>query len=212
NMRYECFTPPPAAKPVETFVDGNCGISDNKTERRYTRTGYYMRKFNNYKSNVNVDADGLMKIYRLGELYLNFAEAAYNSTSPDQAVPSKVGGSSISARQAVNAVRARAKMPEIPSGLSKSDFEVRYRNERQVELAFEEHRFFDVRRWKILNQTDGFVTGMKITKEGDDFVYTRIKLQNRGTNADKYLLYPIDQNEVAKMDAFTGQSWQNPGW
>jgi hypothetical protein len=104
-------------------------------------------------------------------------------------------------------------MPPLPSGLSKDDFEKRYRNERRVELAFEEHRFFDVRRWKILNETDSFVTGMKITKDdAGKYTYTRIKLATRPTNADKYLLYPIKQTEVSKMNAFTGANWQNPGW
>jgi len=206
NFQVECYTLPPAPIQVETFVDGNCGISDKLTDLRYTRTGYYMRKFNNYLSNANVDADGLMKIFRLGELYLNYAEAAYQANGPD------ASSGSMSARDAVNAVRTRAGMPALPSGLSKADFEQRYRNERRVELAFEEHRFFDVRRWKILNQTDGFVTGMKITKTDSGYTYTRFKLADRPTSADKYLLYPIKQAEVAKMNAFTGDNWQNPGW
>lgn len=212
NFRIECFTPPPAATPVETYVGGNCEISDRVSEITNTRTGYYLRKFNNYKSGVNVDQDGLMKIFRLGELYLNFAEAAYQSAGPDAIVSSKVGGTAISAREAVNTIRERVDMPPLSAGLSKEEFEVRYRNERQVELAFEEHRFFDVRRWKILNETDGFVTGMKITKENNSYTYTRIKLKDRGTNTEKYLLYPIDQSEVSKMESYTGTSWQNPGW
>ncbi len=212
NFRIECFTPPPAPAPVETFVGGNCEISDRVSETKNTRTGYYLRKFNNSKSGVNVDQDGLMKIFRLGELYLNFAEAAYQFVGPDAVVASTVGGTAMSAREAVNTIRERADMPPLPLGLSKENFEVRYRNERQVELAFEEHRFFDVRRWKILNETDGFVTGMKITKDESGYTYTRIKLKDRGTNSDKYLMYPIDQSEVSKMDGYTGTSWQNPGW
>ncbi len=212
NFRIECFTPPAEATAVETFVGGNCGISDHVSEITNTRTGYYMRKFNNYKSGVNVDQDGLMKIFRLGELYLNFAEAAYQSVGPDAAVPSAVGGAAMSAREAVNTIRERVDMPALPAGLSKDEFEVRYRNERQVELAFEEHRFFDVRRWKILNQTDNFVTGMKISRDNDEYTYTRIKLKERSTNSDKYLMYPVDQSEVSKMGTYTGINWQNPGW
>jgi hypothetical protein len=212
NFQVECFTPPAPPTPVETFVGGNCEISDRLTDVRYTRTGYYMRKFNNYRSNANVDADGLMKIFRLGELYLNFAEAAFQSAGPDGPVTA-AGGNPMSAREAVNTVRTRAGMPSLPAGLSKEEFEKRYRNERRVELAFEEHRFFDVRRWKILNETDGFVTGMRITKNEDgEYTYTRIKLAARPTNADKYLLYPVKQTEVSKMNAFTGANWQNPGW
>ncbi len=213
NLRIESFTNPPSATPVETYVGGNSGISSNITETRYTRTGYYLRKFNNYKSGVSVDADGLMKIFRLGELYLNFAEAAYQSVGPDVAVEAKASGASaLSAREALNRIRARVDMPPLPSGLSKENFEIRYRNERQVELAFEEHRFFDVRRWKILNETDKFVTGMRITKTGDGYTYSRFKLQDRNTNSDKYLLQPISQSEATKMQSYTGQNWQNPGW
>ena len=128
-------------------------------------------------------------------------------------VASKVGAEALSARDAVNKIRTRAGMPVLSAGMSKEAFEKRYRNERRVELAFEEHRFFDVRRWKILSETDNFVTGMKIVKEDDGtFTYNRIKLASRGTNTDKYLLYPIKQTEVAKMLKHTGTNWQNPGW
>lgn len=213
NFQIESYSLPPAPTPVETFVGGNSRISTNLTETKYTRTGYYLRKFNNYKSNATVDSDGLMKIFRLGELYLNFAEAAYNALGADAVVPSKVSGAAaISARDAVNTIRSRANMPALPTGLSKVDFEKRYRNERQVELAFEEHRFFDVRRWKILNQTDKFVSAMRITKNGNTYLYDRFKLQDRGTNVDKYLLQPIKLSEVSKMENFTNTSWQNPGW
>jgi hypothetical protein len=212
NMQIEVFTPPPAATPVETFVGGNCGISDKVTDTRFTRTGYYLRKFNNYRSNVNVDADGLMKVFRLGELYMNFAEAAYQAYGPDVPVTSSAGGTNLTACEAVNAVRARAAMPPLPTGLSKTEFEKRYRNERRVEFAFEEHRFFDVRRWKILNETDNFVTGMRITKSGSNYTYTRFKLAERHTNSDKYLLFPLSQSEAAKMEDATGVEWQNPGW
>ncbi len=212
NMQVEVYTPPPAPTPVETFVGGNCGISDKVTDTRFTRTGYYLRKFNNYRSNVNVDGDGLMKVFRLGELYMNFAEAAYQAYGPDVPVASTAGGSNMTAREAVNAVRARATMPPLPTGLTKPEFEKRYRNERRVEFAFEEHRFFDVRRWRILNETDNFVTGMRITKSGSNYTYTRFKLAERSTNSDKYLLFPLGQDEAAKMEDETGVRWQNPGW
>jgi hypothetical protein len=118
----------------------------------------------------------------------------------------------MSARDAVNAVRTRAGMPGFPPGMSKDAFEKKYRNERRIELAFEEHRFFDVRRWKILDQTDRFVTGMRITKSGPNFVYKRFKFQNRNAFSDKYLMYPIDQSEVDKIIGLSGADWQNPGW
>ena len=198
----------PNGKKVETFVGGEEEISD--INRKHTRTGYYMRKFNNFRSGQNNDADGAIRLFRLGELYLNFAESAYQSGGPD--APVKVGALTMSAREAVNAVRARAGMPGFPLGMAKEAFEKKYRNERRVELAFEEHRFFDVRRWKLLDQTDRFVTGMRITKSGSNLVYRRFKFNNRNAFSDKYLMYPIDQAEVDKIIGLSGQDWQNPGW
>ncbi len=166
-----------------------------------------MRKFNNYKSNSSNANDGYMPLFRLAELYLNFAEAAYQSVGPDQ----KIGD--MSAREAVNVVRARVNMPGLPAGMSKADFERRYRKERRVELAFEDHRFYDVRRWKILDQTDRFVTGMKITRNADgSFGYKRFKLADRNCASSKFYLYPINQSDVSKMFQLSGQNWQNPGW
>ncbi len=198
----------PTGKKVETFVGGMEQISD--IDRKFTRTGYYLRKFNNWQSTQNSNSDGAVRLFRLAELYLNFAESAYQSVGPDVAVTTT--GFSMSARDAVSAVRARAGMPAFPVGMSKEAFEKKYRNERRIELAYEEHRFFDVRRWKILDQTDKFVTGMRITKSGTDFIYTRFKFPDRNCSSTKWLMYPIDQSEVDKVISFSGENWQNPGW
>lgn len=198
---------------VDTYVGGNCGISEDVTDTRYTRTGYYVRKYNNYRSGTEIAGDGYIPIFRLAELYLNFAECAYQAKGPDVLVKSTVGGDALSARAAVNAIRERAEMPELPRGMSKEEFGKRYRNERRVELAFEEHRFFDVRRWKILRETDAFVTGMKIERSlSGSISYKRVKLTERGTNEDKYLMFPISRSEVDKVEELTGANWQNPGW
>ncbi|NIJ51485.1 RagB/SusD family nutrient uptake outer membrane protein [Dyadobacter arcticus] len=198
----------PAGKKVETFVGGAEEISD--INRKHTRTGYYLRKFNNFRSGQNNDADGAIRLFRLAELFMNFAESANQSVGPDAAV--QVGTLSLTARAAVNVVRARAGMPGFPAGMAKAAFETKYRNERRIEFAFEEHRFFDVRRWKILDQTDRFVTGMRITKGGTNLVYKRFKFVNRNAFSDKYLMYPIDQAEVDKVIGLSGADWQNPGW
>lgn len=198
----------PTGKTVETFVGGAEEISD--FSRKNTRTGYYQRKFNNWRSTLSNNADGAVRLFRLGELYLNFAESANQSAGPDAVVTAT--GFSMSARDAVNAVRARAGMPGFAAGLTKEAFEKKYRNERRIELAFEEHRFFDVRRWKILDQTDKFVTGMRITKSGTDLTYTRFKFTDRDCSSTKWLMYPIDQAEVDKVIGFSGANWQNPGW
>lgn len=192
---------------VYTYVGGADGISS--TSRRNTRTGYYIRKYNNWQSNVSNNADGAVRLFRLAEIYLNFAESAYQVKGPDGLVD--VAGTQASALDAVNAIRARAGMPALPKGMSTEEFELRYRNERRVELAFEEHRFFDVRRWKILDKTDDCVSGMKITKNNDEYVYERISFPRLNWQ-DKYYYYPLDQDEVNKMSVLTGDDWQNPGW
>lgn len=209
NVSVEGSGEPPVT--VYTYEGGSDGISVN--DRRKTRTGYYMRKFNNWKSNVNNNADGAIRLFRLAEIYLNFAESAYHSHGPDVKVSTGDGAYQVSAREAVNVVRSRAGMPDFPEGMSNTEFEKKYRNERRVELAFEEHRYFDVRRWKILDQTDKFVTGMKITPtaDPDKYNYERISF-SRASYKDKYYLYPIDQSDVDKMQEFTGTNWQNQGW
>lgn len=198
----------PTGDRIETFVGGDEEIS--QSVRRNTRTGYYLRKFNDFRSSQGNQADGFMRLFRVAELFLNFAEAAYHVGGPD--APVTINGQSMTAREAVNAVRARAGMPEFPLGMSTEDFEKKYRNERRIEFAFEEHRFFDVRRWKILADTDKFVTGMRITEAGGNLTYNRFKFTDRDCSSDKWLMYPINQAEVIKVIGLTGQNWQNPGW
>ena len=192
---------------VYTYVGSADGISS--TDRRSTRTGYYMRKYNNWQSNVSNNADGAVRLFRLAEIYLNFAESAYQVLGPDGTV--NVAGTQASARDAVNFIRRRAGMPDLPEGMSKEEFELRYRNERRVELAFEEHRYFDVRRWKILDETDSCVSGMRITENGSGYDYERISFP-RSSYRDKYYLYPLNLDDVNKMLEHTGTDWQNPGW
>lgn len=206
NVRVESI---PAA-PCQSYVGGIDGIST--TDRRATHTGYYLRKYNNWRSGRDNNADGEIRMFRLAEMYLNFAEAAYQSTgNPDAAV--NIGnGMSMSARDAVNTIRRRVGMPDLPAGLSKDEFEKRYRNERRVELAFEDHRYFDVRRWEVMEQNERYVTGMRITMEEDgSFSYQRIGFE-RQSYREKLYFYPIPQDEINKMQSHTGTNWQNPGW
>ena len=207
EIAVQTFLAPSA--PVDTYVGATDGITT--ADRRTTRTGYYLRKYNNWKSGRDNSADGEVRTFRLAELYLNFAESACQSDGPD-AVISLGNGISMSARDAVNAIRARALMPPFPAGMSREAFEKKYRNERRVEMAFEEHRYFDVRRWKILEQSERYVTGMRITQtEGGGFNYERIGFE-RASGIEKYYLYPIDVSEANKMRDHTGVDWQNPGW
>ena len=75
-----------------------------------------------------------------------------------------------------------------------------------VELAFEGHRFWDVRRWKEGDKHFKSITEMKISKNADTYTYTR-KTVNRQWD-DKMYLFPIPQSERSKNPNLT----QNPGW
>lgn len=185
--------------PVETNVGGNCEISD--VSNLYTRTGYYLRKWVHYNSKKNSNQDGFWHDYRMAEIYLNFAEADFYAK----------GAVTVEALAAVNKIRSRAGMPDIPSDISSADFELRLRNERRIELAFEEHRYYDLRRWKIQSDYEGIVTGMKITFNETAFDYDRIVVQKRNVTDDKYLMWPIPLTEENKFKA-EGVEFQNPGW
>lgn len=199
----------PNGRQVETYVGGAEGITEGNF--RYTPTGYYMRKYSHFSSLNSSNSDGTMRMFRLAEVYLNFAETANQSHGADVKV--NIGsGLQMSAADAVNAIRNRAGMPDFPTGMSKSDFEKKYRNERRVELAFESHRPFDLRRWKILSQEETVITGMKIVKTGNVLTYNRIKFPNRANVSDKMLIFPINLGELYKIKENTGANWQNPGW
>ena len=99
-----------------------------------------------------------------------------------------------------------------PEGLSVDQFRLRLRNERRVEFAFEEHRYFDMRRWNIQSNFEGVVTGMEITKEGANLTYKRKLVQKREVTDPKYALWPIPRTEQIKYENMGVINWQNPGW
>ena len=182
------------------------GIS--KTTRYMTRTGYYERKFlHPFCGSDNAVTGAYFKYFRLGEVYLNYAEAAAEAGYLDEA------------REAVNKIRNRVGMPELPTDLSQDELILRVHHERRVELAMEEARYFDVRRWSDtdddLSETDQWVTAMDITRNDDgSFTYTRrpVRTTERKCYTNKYLWVPVPEDEVNLMYALTGENWQNPGW
>lgn len=187
---------------IYTYKNGNCALS--KTNIRNTRTGYYVRKFLNFTSNKSINNDGYFKIFRLGELYLNAAEALNEASTSGEAPTEAIN--------AINEVRSRVQMPKIKA-MSQEEFRKRIRNERRIELAFEEHRFYDVRRWKILSETDQIVTGMSCSLQNGQYKYKRIIVDdNRKAWEDKFLVFPIPGDEVIKLKNLTGIDFQNPGW
>lgn len=193
---------------VHTYTGGEHAPSFDITNRVSSRTGYYQTKMttpgasgNNPKNNSN------WKYYRLGETLLDLAEAAAEAGHLDEA------------RAAANEVRARSEMPVLDPALSQADLILRIRNERRVELAWEEQRYFDIRRWQSptgdLNETSKWFTAMVITKNSNNtFSYARRNISNnpRGGWQNRDLLLPLPLNEAATLESVTGQKWQNPGW
>jgi hypothetical protein len=96
----------------------------------------------------------------------------------------------------------------LPTGLSQEGMRLTIQNERRIELAFEEHRFWDVRRWKIADQTDNIQTkGMQIDRNGTAVTYTIFDVRKRNFRTAMYL-WPLPQTEVAKSPSLI----QNPGY
>ncbi len=174
-----------------------------------SKTSYYLRKFINETVSSNSDTK-IWPYMRLTEFYLFYAEAMNEAYGPD-ADPEGYG---LTARQAVNIIRNRAdvKMPEIPSGLTKDEFTTKLRHERKVELAFEDARFWDLRRWKIAEtHLNGNIHGVRVAKNSDGtYTYTpNVVIEKRVFKADRMYLHPIPQTEIDKSN---GLLKQNPNW
>lgn len=200
---------------VQTKIGGNHQISSDPNNIRNTRTGYYQKKYGNPISTVSDNQDGYSRYYRLAHLYLNYIEALNNVYGPTGDY-TDTDLSQKTALGALNELRATRGMPMIAENdvADKATFELRYRNERRVELAFEGKRFFDVRRWQSpsgdLSMTDKQLSGIEISS--DETKNTRILLTPRLCYDRKYLIFPLPYDEVKKVKTLTGEDWQNYGW
>ncbi len=183
-------------KKVATYPEG----ADASPNPNATKTGYYLRKFLN--EDVNIQTGGssgghVVPLFRLAEIYLNYVEALNecDPTNPDIALY-------------LNKVRNRASLPNV-SALSQEQMRAVIQHERRVELAFEEHRSWDVRRWKIASSTLGApLMGVQIERKPlGGYTYMPVKVEQRVFQPKMYW-YPIPQSEVLKL-----KQWkQNNGW
>lgn len=185
-------------RPVELWQGG----LDGSPQERASRTGYYLLKY--VDPNINL-LTGTTSVHtwifmRLAEVYLNYAEALneYDPGHPD-------------IKRYVDLVRSRSgvAMPPLPEGLSQSAMRERIRTERQVELAFEGHRFWDVRRWMVGPAAlGGPLRGVTISRLGEGlFSHQRVTVEQR-TFSPKMYYYPIPQQELLKVGGLV----QNPLW
>jgi hypothetical protein len=199
-----------SGRAIETFIDG----LDNKiTSTNATKTGYYLGKF--MKSDIKISGsetktNHCFPLIRYAEVLLNYAEAMNEAYGPD-ADPMGYGKT---ARQALVEVRSRVMRPgqaalsSVPAG-NVAAMRTAVRKERRVELAFEDHRHIDVRRWKIAPETIGQnLSGMRITKNGANLIYEVNPNVASRIFSEKMYLYPIPQSEMNKNKALV----QNPLW
>ena len=193
-------------KPLEIWEGGANGLPIQYA----TTTGYYLKKYLNNSISFESDSKVTKKyhnwiLFRYGEILLNYAEAMVNAFNDPNYKNAEL---KMSALEAVNLVRDRSdvKMPLLPDNLNADDFLKRVKNERRVELAFEGHRFWDLRRWKALDETTN-IYGVKVEKSGEGFKYTKFLFANR-TITDNLYFYPISNLERYK----NLNLGQNPGW
>lgn len=156
----------------------------------WTNGSYAWRKFvetgSTYALQDNMPQN--FPLIRLADVMLMYAEAQNEASgSPDQAV-----------YNAINTVRSRADMPNLPSGLNKEQMRERIRHERMIELCGEGQRYSDIRRWKIAKDV---VDGVWMTE------FTGVQIRQRGF-PDHYYFWPIPQSEVDLNPKLE----QNPGW
>ncbi len=197
-------------RPVETF-DGGADKPGGTVQQ--TKTGYYMRKFmgefesvsNNPPLYNDVVHDWIY--FRYAEVLLNFAEAT-----------NEFSGATADVYAALTALRNRAGIEAgadnfygLKQGMSKDEMRQAIRTERRIELAFEEHRFWDIRRWKIAeavyNTAPLYGLNIQRSSSGQIF-YNRIPVLTTAFRSPQMYLYPIPFSEVNKNPKMQ----QNPGW
>jgi len=181
---------------TQLYVDGNSGRATGGND--YSPTGYIVRK--NSSTGDRTVGGRTWVILRLAEIFLNYAEAL-NESEPGHPDVLKY----------INLIRNRAGIEEYGNGIElpagQAAMREAIRKERRVELAFENNRFFDVRRWKIAPKTDnGAVIGLSINAKLPSF-YSQTTLENRVFQLRNYL-FPIPQFEINNDK----QLVQNPGW
>ncbi len=185
-------------KAIETFNGG----FNASPKYGATPTGYYLKKYVDGACVTTADNQTTRRhtwiLFRLGEIYLDYAEAVFNATGS-----AKDATFGMTANEAINKLRNRPdiQMPEFTE--DGEAWVARYERERMVELAFENHRFWDVRRWKKGPQ---YFRTIQVANISAGLQLTRATVSRQWD--DKYYFYPIPQSELKKNPNLT----QNAGW
>jgi hypothetical protein len=167
-----------------------------------TRTRYYCKRLWPEAIRGNSTATGIVNFifFRYAEVLLNYAEALNEADGPVADVYTYA-----------NQVRTRAGMPNLPAGLTKDQMRKRIRNERAVEFAFEEMRWWDLLRWRDGETIKAVVNAINVTKTATGFTYNVVPLPAlyQREFSDRMFNYPIPRAEIDKSN---GVLKQNPGW
>lgn len=198
--------------PINTAADATTLDGLNRENGSSTVTGYYLRKLLRDDINLNPSSTTQQRHFgariRATEIFLDYAEAANEASGPK----ANVGGAGFSAYDVIKAIRQRAGVggdndPYLEEcAASQEKMRQLIRNERRLELCFENHRFWDLRRWKA-NLNEG-VRGVSITTAASgDFNYRGINVESR--DYKDYMYYgPIPYSEILKWSNLQ----QNEGW
>jgi len=196
---------------VDISAEGKNYRSTLPVDVSQSRTGYYYCKAIPPNCTLNAPQNGAApRQYKLSEIILNFAECAVEAGHLEEA------------REAVNEIRQRVGMPDLPVSLASDQEKLRLRvyNERRVEFAFEETRYFDMRRrCRPDEEIPGikYLTGMDVTYAGDwsAATYTRVCIREeepRHGYEPQCKLSPIPKAEASNLKNITGVNFQNYGW
>lgn len=193
--------------PAKKAVDISEGGANGLPLTNATTTGYYLRKY--VDNSISFEAGSTTAathhnwiLFRYAEVLLNYAEAMIHVNGN---CDYKDATYTMSAREALNAVRKRAGMPEV-AACSQDEFLTRVKHERRVEMAFEGQRFWDLRRWKNLDETKN-IYAVRITHHNGVLSYEKTLLSERSVS-DKLYFYPIANVELFKNKKLV----QNSGW
>lgn len=193
--------------PAKKAVDISEGGANGLPLTNATTTGYYLRKY--VDNSISFEAGSTTAathhnwiLFRYAEVLLNYAEAMIHVNGN---CDYKDATYTMSAREALNAVRKRAGIPEV-AACSQDDFLTRVKHERRVEMAFEGQRFWDLRRWKNLDETKN-IYAVRITHHDGVLSYEKTLLSERSVS-NKLYFYPIANVELFKNKKLV----QNSGW
>lgn len=188
-------------------IDTSVGGTDNPTGNAYaTPTGYYNRKFHDDSQTNYLDDSQTMYrnwiFIRYAEILLNYAEAMNEANGPSTKVFDVL-------QQLRDRVGMTAKLSNRSDLQTQDGLRKFIRKERTIELAFEDHRWWDVRRWKVADVAIARpIYGMNIEKSSDgSFTYTRKIAQNRVFQS-RFYLYPIPETEIWKTGWTNNEGWK----